>query len=226
MRRIYLTIFAIFLFLTTAYAQQAEEAKPFNGLILREDGRGVKARIEVVDSDKVTFSDGKGRFGLTNIQPEDVLRVVYHRNEILIPVAGRNSIRIVLSDEALTYSAEESEELANIVFSYVKRREKVDFSSGISGDRLRSTGCNNVIDALLMFVPSLRRVNGELCLYGPGSINSSSAVLVLCDGQEINPEHINIADVDNIEVLKGANMYGFRGANGVVLITTKSAQSR
>lgn len=223
MRRIYLMLIAIFALVTAAQAQLHDGSKPFNGLIIREDGRGVKARVEVVGSDKLTFSDGKGRFGLTDIKPEDVLRIVFRRDEILIPVAGRSSLRIVLSEESLAYTAEESQELANIGFSYVKRREKVDFSSGISGDRLRATGCSNIIDALLMFVPSLRMVNGELCLYGQGTINSSSAVLVLCDGQEINPAHINIADVENVEVLKGANMYGFRGANGVVLITTKSA---
>ena len=216
-------LIAIFALVTAAQAQLHDGSKPFNGLIIREDGRGVKARVEVVGSDKLTFSDGKGRFGLTDIKPEDVLRIVFRRDEILIPVAGRSSLRIVLSEESLAYTAEESQELANIGFSYVKRREKVDFSSGISGDRLRATGCSNIIDALLMFVPSLRMVNGELCLYGQGTINSSSAVLVLCDGQEINPAHINIADVENVEVLKGANMYGFRGANGVVLITTKSA---
>lgn len=225
MRRIYLILIALLAVAINAVAQQTGASKAFNGLILREDGRGIKARVEVVDCDKITFSDGKGRFGLTDIGPEDVLRIVYRREEIIIPVAGRSSLRIVISDESLAYTAEESEELANIGFGYVKRREKVDFSSGISGDRLRSTGCNNVIDALLVFVPSLRRVNGELCLYGQGSINSSSAVLVLCDGQEVNPAHINIADVESVEVLKGANMYGFRGANGVVLITTKSAQS-
>ena len=226
MRRIYLVLIAVFALVTAAQAQLHDGSKPFNGLIIREDGRGVKARVEVVGSDKLTFSDGKGRFGLTDIKPEDVLRIVFRRDEILIPVAGRSSLRIVLSEESLAYTAEESQELANIGFGYVKRREKVDFSSGISGDRLRATGCSNVIDALLMFVPSLRMVNGELCLYGQGTINSSSAVLVLCDGQEINPAHINIADVENVEVLKGANMYGFRGANGVVLITTKSAQSK
>lgn len=226
MRKIYLLLLSLFSLFVGAQAQQTDGAKAFNGLIVREDGRGIKARVEVVDSDKLTFSDGKGRFGLTDVQPDDVLRVVYRREEILIPVAGRSSLRIVLSDESLAYTAEESEELANIGFSYVKRREKVDFSSGISGDRLRSTGCNNIVDALLVFVPSLRMINGELCLYGQGSINSSSAVLILCDGQEINPAHINIADVESVEVLKGANMYGFRGANGVVLITTKSAQSK
>ncbi len=223
-----MAVIAMFVATFGVLAQQSDVAQgePFNGLILYADGRGAKARIEVVDSDKVTFSDKRGRFGLTDIASDAVLRVVLRGKELLIPVEGRRSIHITLGADNATYQAVESEEIADIGFGYVKRREKIDFSSGISGDRLRATGHSNVIDALLVYVSSLRWVNGELCLYGQASVNSSSAVLILCDGQEVNPQHINIADVESVEVLKGANIYGFRGANGVVLIKTKSAQSK
>jgi TonB-dependent SusC/RagA subfamily outer membrane receptor len=49
-------------------------------------------------------------------------------------------------------------------------------------------------------------------------------VLILVDGNEINPDMININDIKSVEIIKGSNMYGFRGANGVVLITTLSAK--
>ena len=73
-----------------------------------------------------------------------------------------------------------------------------------------------------MCYPGLRYINGELCLMTQNSINSSSGVLVLCDGVESRLELINIHDVKNVEIIKGSNMYGFRGVNGVILITTLS----
>ena len=56
------------------------------------------------------------------------------------------------------------------------------------------------------------------------SINGSSAVLILCDGMETRLELISVHDVKSVEIIKGSNMYGFRGVNGVVLVTTLSAE--
>lgn len=203
----------------------AEAQTPFNGRIRNLDGSGIKATIRVKDSDKVTRADSKGRFGLTDLKPDDTLYIIYRRDTLEIALEGRNSIDIVWAKEGNSYSAEESEELMNYGFGYVKRRESTDFSSGISGDRLRSVGGSSLLNALLVCCPSLRYINGELCLRTQNSINSSSAVLILCDGVEIsNLDFISIYDVGSVEVIKSSNMYGFRGVHGVVLIKTITAQ--
>ena len=199
------------------------DGRPFNGSIRNLEGKGIKARIEVVGRNKHTYADGKGRFGLTDIETNDTLRFIYRRDTLDIAVEGRQSMRVVWAAEGDTYRAED-EELANLGYTYVKRRESTEFTSGISGERLRATGCYNLVDAIMMCYPSLKRINGELCLRMPTSINSSSAVLVLCDGAEMRPDAININDVKSVEILKSSNMYGFRGVNGVILITTLSAE--
>ena len=134
----------------------AEAQTPFNGRIRNLDGSGVKATVRVKDSDKVTRSDGKGRFGLTDIKAEDTLYIIYRRDTIVIDIAGRQSIEVVLAEDGDTYTADESEELMNYGFGYVKRRESTDFSSGISGDKLRSLGTSSLLRALLICCPSLR----------------------------------------------------------------------
>lgn len=218
--RHYITAVIMLLLSLTAEAQT-----PFNGRIRNLDGSGVKATVRVKDSNKVTRSDGKGRFGLTDIKAEDTLYIIYRRDTIVIDIAGRQSIEVVLAEDGDTYTADESEELMNYGFGYVKRRESTDFSSGISGDKLRSLGTSSLLRALLICCPSLRYVNGELCLRTQNSINSSSAVLILCDGIEIsNLDFINIYDVGSVEVIKSSNMYGFRGVHGVVLIKTITAE--
>ena len=202
----------------TAAITRAEE--PFNGLITRLDGSGVKATVAVKDSDKRTRSDRKGRFGLTDIKGDETLYIIIKRDTTVVELAGHRSIHIVLAEAGEVVKSNESEELMNFGFGYVKRRESIDYSSGISGDRLRATGTSDLRKALMMCSPGLKYINGELCLMTQNSINGSSAVLILCDGVESNLDYINIHDVQSVEVIKGSNMYGFRGVNGVVLIKT------
>ena len=220
MRRIFTLFVALFVVATT------DAQEPFNGRITNIEGKGIKARIVVKDSDKRTFSDGKGRFGLTDIEADDVLMIISRRDTMTIPVEGRKSIDIVWLKEGDSFSfrAEESEELMNYGFGYVKRRESTDYSSGISGERLRATGAKSLMDAIQMCYPGLRYINGELCLMTQNSIGSSSAPLILCDGMETNLDLISIYDVKSVEIIKGSNMYGFRGVNGVILITTMDAE--
>lgn len=215
------SIIALFAALFVLVAAEAQE--PFNGRITRMDGKGIKARIRVKGTDKLTYSDGKGRFGLTDIKEDDVLLIIIRRDTTIVPIEGRKSLDMVLLDEGDSYRAEESEELMHYGFGYVKRRESTDYSSGISGDRLRATGAKSLMEAIQMCYPGLRYINGELCLITQNSIGSSSAPLILCDGMETNLDLISIHDVKSVEIIKGSNMYGFRGVNGVILITTMDA---
>jgi hypothetical protein len=217
--RHFLLLVAALLTLNITWADE-----PFNGRITRADGKGIKAMIKVAGSDKFTRADGKGRFGLTNIKPDDTLQFIFNRDTLTVPVEGRRSIDVVLLNEGELYRAEESEELMNFGYGYVKRRESTDYSSGISGDRIRATGCSNLKDAIMICYPGLRYINGELCLLTQNSINSSNAALVLCDGIETRLELISVYDVKSVEIIKGSNMYGFRGVNGVILVTTMSAE--
>lgn len=213
--RRYLALMSMLLIVGTARAEE-----PFNGLITRLDGSGVKANVVVKGKDKRTRSDGKGRFGLTDIKGDETLYIIIKRDTTVVELAGHRSIHIILADEGEVVGSDESEELMNYGFGYVKRRESLDYSSGISGDRLRATGTSDLRKALMMCYPGLKYINGELCLMTQNSINSSSGVLILCDGVECNLDYINIQDVSSVEIIKGSNMYGFRGVNGVVLIKT------
>lgn len=141
-----------------------------------------------------------------------------------IGVEGRKSIEIIVAEQGDHFDVNESEELANYGFEYVKRRESTDFSSEISDDRLRATGAMGIIEAIQMCYPGLKYINGELCLRTQNSINCTSPVLILCDGMEISPEAINIHDVKYVEIIKESNIYGFRGVNGVILIKTMNGE--
>lgn len=200
--------------------------EPFNGLIVDAGGRGLKARVEVVGSDRFTVADSKGRFGLTDITADDTLRITYKRKVLEVAVGSRRSLHIIwLPDDVSRSEVKENQAIADMGQQYVKRRDRVTPAAGISGDRLRATGMTNIIDALMLCVPGLAYENGELCLRGSSSVNSKSGVLVMCDGAEVQRiDSINIDDVESVEVVRGANSYGFRGTNGVILVTTKTGR--
>jgi hypothetical protein len=143
-------------------------------------------------------------------------------------VASRRSLHVVWNHDDLARNiVREDAAIADMGELYVKRRDRVTPSAGISGDRLRATGKTDLVDALMLCVPGLSYENGELCLRGSSSYNSKSGVLILCDGDEINSvDSINIEDVESVEVVHGANSYGFRGTNGVIMVKTKTGRSR
>ena len=66
------------------------------------------------------------------------------------------------------------------------------------------------------------------CVRGGGSISQSNQPLILIDGVPGTLSDIPVSQVQSIDVLKDASstaIYGARGANGVVLVTTKGAQA-
>lgn len=203
---------------TLIWAQQP--GVPFNGLITDPSGKGVKAKITVKHGSRYTVSDKGGKFGLTNVASSDTLVIRVKSNTVEIPVAGRGSMKIVWVPENL--SVGEDQGLVDCGFGYIKRREYTSSSSGISGEVMRQRGYNDLQAAILAMVPSLQLVNGAIVIRGVGSINSANGALLIYDGSPISSlGNIPINDVESVEVQKGANMYGIRGANGVIIIRSR-----
>ena len=70
--------------------------------------------------------------------------------------------------------------------------------------------------------------DGGIVIRGKGTFNGSSAPLIIVDGVEVmSTDAVNPADIYSVDVLKDAGstaLYGIRGANGVILITTKGGR--
>lgn len=201
-------------------AQQSSSDVPFNGLVKDLSGKGVKVRVFVKNSDKRTVADREGRFGLTNLKPNDTLLLQYRREKVEIPLDGRRSIKVLWGGAEPSYN--EDAELVDLGFGYVKRREYAGSSSGVTGEMMLQKGFTDLQTALLTLIPGLQLINGELVIRGQSSVNSSSAALIVCDGMPVSSlSSISIYEVKSVEVQRGSNMYGVRGGNGVILIRTR-----
>ena len=218
--------FLLFTLSLSTFAQNNQKGEPFNGLITDILAQPIKrAKIYVKSPDIYTYSDKKGRFGLTDISSDDTLKILYKKRIYFVPILNRKSLRIRLGDQ-LVDSAQEDQELIDYGYGYVKRREYLNL---LSGEQLQKEGYTTVMEALRGRVPGLNIYGTSgfgdtpsVNIRGINSINSSSTPLFLLDDVEVSSfDAVNLGDVDRIEVLKDANMYGVKGANGVIKVYTK-----
>ena len=222
-----LFFFIVSVFACVAVFAQKQKDVPFNGIVADLLGQPLKgARVWVVDPNYYTTTDKKGKFGLTNVKTTDTLHVKYKKQLYLIPVDTMKSVRVRLGDE-IKFDAQQDDELVSYGYGFVKRRESCNATSGIIGEMLVRTGRTDVMEALQGLVPGLLITNGKALIRGIGSINSPTDPLLLVDGVEVETlSYVSVYSVDKVEVLKDANMYGAKGANGVILVTTKRGPSK
>lgn len=158
-----------------------------------------------------------------------------------LQVSGRNTIDIILQEDILSLN-----DLVVIGYGHMKRSDLTGSISSLKADVIENKTIASVDNALrgLIAGVSVRQNDGQpgggasIRIRGTTSINGTNEPLYVIDGvpllrekiQEdqgliINPlSSLNVNDIESIEVLKDASasaIYGARGANGVILITTK-----
>lgn len=120
------------------------------------------------------------------------------------------------------------DEEVNIGYGTVKRRYLSSSVSKVTVDENAIGSCSNIAEYLMGKVPGLtvyQEGDGyRYLIRGANSFYGSTEPLFLVDGIETdNIDNINPLEVRSVEVLKdgSASIYGTRGANGVIMITTK-----
>ena len=113
----------------------------------------------------------------------------------------------------------------NIGYGTVDRSELTTAVSGFKADRNRPTSYADMYEYLRGRVAGVMVTpENKILVRGVNSINASTDPLILVDGVETTDlSVINPADVSSVDVIKdgSASIYGMRGANGVILITTR-----
>ena len=213
------------LFATQANAQEIT----VTGTVTDNFGPVIGASVVVDGTSNGCITDLDGKFSLTNVPSNGTLTFSYIGYQTQkIAVNGKSSINVKL--------AEDTQLLQEVVVVGYGVQRKSDLTGAVAsikaGDVLKSTPSGNVSDALQGRMAGVSVVSAgdpssdqTIRIRGINSITADSEPLVVVDGfiggslKALNP-----ADIQSIEVLKDASataIYGSRGANGVVLITTK-----
>jgi TonB-linked SusC/RagA family outer membrane protein len=229
-KQIRLLIFA-FLILTSniSWAQQ----KQITGTVSDQDGNslpGVTVIVKGTTHGTITNSDGK--YSLADIPENAALLFSFVGMETQeVSLGNQTTVNVVMQVSAIGI-----EEVVAIGYGKVKRSDLTSSISTVSKSELETRVTTNPLQALAAKVPGLNIYNnngtpgGDLSfnIRGFSSINGSNTPLVLVDGViTSNLSGYSASDIESVSILKDASataIYGARGTNGVILMTTKKAK--
>ena len=207
-----------------------DAGKTIKGVINDEQGETIiGASVIIKGEDTGTTSDMDGRFTLE--APEGAILVIsyigYHTQEV--KVRKRSLLRVVLKEDNQLL-----DEVVVVGYGTVKKSDLTGAVSGVSNRQYKNQPVQRVENILQGRTPGVEvtatsgmpGASMKVRVRGTTSINKSSDPLYVIDGiiSSSGLDGFNPSDIQSMEILKDASstaIYGSRGSNGVILITTK-----
>lgn len=202
------------------------------GRVIDSEDLGVPgANILVKGSTVGTISDFDGSYSIMVDHPDKAILVFSFIGLQTKEISVSNQQKI---DVILTSSAVELDEVVKIGYATVKRKDLTGSVSSVKASELAAAPISDVTQALSGKVAGVQIVRSQgspdadvsVKVRGGTSITQSNEPLYIIDGfpSEDGLKGIEASDIESIDILKDASstaIYGARGANGVVLISTK-----
>ena len=210
------------------------QSKQISGTVTGPDGKPVAGATVMVDGSHVgTTSNGDGSFTITAPGNGSLVVSFIGYETQKVAIGGKTRINISLKEDAQAI-----DDVIVVAFGTAKKDAFTGAAKVIKSDDLIKTQSSNVGDALVgkiagvQFSSASGRPGSGQKIYvrGYGSMNAKNDPLWVVDGvpYEGDINNINAADIESISVLKDAAsnaLYGSRGANGVIMVTTKRAKA-
>lgn len=215
-------------------AAVTQQKSKVTGIVEDENGTVVGASIFIKDSSTGTITDSEGRFTLTDVKKGSTL---------VFSFVGLKTQEIIWKGESIlnvkmVSDTQDLDEVIVVAYGTAKKSAFTGSATVISAEKLTQRSTTNVVQSLQGQVAGLQMTTGSgqpgggspsLIIRGIGSINADIDPLIIVDGMpyEGGWNNINPSDVESVSVLKDAAsnaLYGARGANGVIIITTKQAK--
>lgn len=178
----------------------------------------------------VTDIDGNFSLSLKGNSKKIVISYVGMKTQT-VDVAGKSSVNVVLEDEATSLN-----DVVVIGYGTVKKKDLTGSVATVNSEVLQAVPVANASEALTGKMAGVQVTTTEgspdaevkIRVRGGGSITQTNDPLYIVDGFPVDGiSDIPANDIEDITVLKDASstaIYGSRGANGVILVTTKSGK--
>ena len=211
--------------------QAVEQERIVTGTVVDEHGEpliGVSVMMKGSSKGAVTDLDGKFSLSVPSNSTLVISYIGYQTQEIKVGNKRTVSVALVPDDQLL-------DEVVVVGYGTVKKRDLTGAVTSVKAEDIVRSPTSNVMEAIQGQVAGLdiTRSSGEagaemnMTLRGTRSINGSNEPLFIIDGMEGSYDELNPNDIASIEVLKDASstaVYGAAGANGVIIITTKTPE--
>ncbi|MBQ4022461.1 MAG: TonB-dependent receptor [Prevotella sp.] len=191
---------------------------------------GVSVMIKGTSTGAMTDIDGN--FSLPSVPSSSKLTFSYVGYKTkTVDVGSSSQFSVVLEEDNTTL-----EDVVVIGYGTMKRKDLTGAVASVSGDKLAANPVSNVMQALQGQLPGVSVVSQDgrpgasmaIRVRGGGSITQSNDPLYIVDGVQVSDiSDIPADNIESVDVLKdGAStaIYGARGANGVILVTTKGSK--
>lgn len=226
----YLSI--IILLFTVSLSAMAQKAMEVTGTVTDNNG-------EPLIGVSVVVKDQKGLGAITNMDGKYKIKLNQYQT-LVFSYVGFKTQSVLIKDQTsvnIKMSVEESNALNEVVVTALGTQKKLTVTGAITNvdvGQMKQYSSSNLTNTLAGNVPGIiaMQTSGQpgkntsrFWIRGISTFGASSSALILVDGFERNNiDDINIEDIESFSVLKDASataIYGSKGANGVVLITTK-----
>ena len=231
MRSKFKWIFTLLVAFTMQFSFAQE--KTVTGVVSDALGPLAGANVVVKGTSKGTTTDFNGGFTIKANQG-DILIVTYvGMNESSIPVTAENTYNILLTQNNV-----DLKEVVVVGYGTTTKEAYTGTATVVQKENLEAKTVSNISQALRGEVAGVNVITGSgapgrdatIRIRGFGSVNGNRSPLYVVDGAPYSSDitSINPADIESMTILKDAaatSIYGSRGANGVILITTKQGRS-
>ena len=224
----------MFTVLFTVFALGVSAQNKVTGTVVDVSGEAIiGASVIVKGTSNGTITDFDGNFTIQNVPQNGSLVISYvgYRNQT-VAVSGKSQIKVTLEEDRQLL-----DEVVVVGYGVQKKSDVTGALAHLDSKDLVTMPVSNALEAMQGKAAGVDITNsqrpgevGSITVRGQRSIDASNGPLYVVDGMTIQNggiENINPADIESIEVLKDASstaVYGSRGANGVVLVTTKKGK--
>jgi TonB-linked SusC/RagA family outer membrane protein len=223
-------LLSVFFCLLLAFTAMGQTPRQVQGLVLDENNESLMGvSVGVPGSSTGTVTDLDGKFSIALPASENTLQVSYLGYQTQTLAVGNQTqftIRLVPENQGL-------DEVVVIGYGTARKRDLTGAIQSIKNEEIVKSPTSNVMEALAGKVAGLNisletgRAGSDvsMTLRGSRSINGSNKPYFIIDGVPGDYNDLNLSDIESVEVLKDASstaIYGSAGANGVIIITTKS----
>ena len=193
----------------------------------------IGASVVVKGTSNGTVTDYNGNFTIASVPQNANLVISYigYRTQT-VAVSGKGELKIVLEEDKQLL-----DEIVVVGYGVQRKSDVTGALTRVGEKELNTKPVSNAFEALQgkaagVDITSSERPGtiGNIMIRGQRSIGASNAPLYVVDGVPLQAggiESLNPRDIESIDILKDASstaIYGSRGANGVVLVTTKRGQ--
>lgn len=216
---------------STGFMSVQQDGRQINCHIVDKSGPIVGANVVVKGTTIGNISDMDGRAIIENVPANAILVVSYigYVTQEVTLKSNQTNIKITL--------VEDSQALDEVVVTGYSTQAKKDITGSVAvvaTDELKETPVSNFAEALQgkaagVFVQAGGGPLGEttIRIRGVGSVNGSDPLIIVDGVQGVDIDAVNANDIESMQILKDAAasaIYGAKGANGVIVITTKQGK--